>query len=123
MHTFTPIFAEIADKMPALETMWTVWLVIGLIAAAITAALSLARLWLGGIAILLSVALGLLAAWPVSMDEQVVRELGAGYLWQQRVSGFVPFLFAVSVWIIVWLLRRPNHALQRTAAPLSVLCF
>lgn len=108
MHSFTPLFAEIADKMPPLETMWTVWLAIGLIAAAITAALSLARLWLGGISVLLCVALGLFAAWPESMDEQVVRELGAGYLWQQRVSGFVPCVLAVVSWTVVWLRRRPN---------------
>ncbi|MGC3960648.1 MAG: hypothetical protein QM813_22755 [Verrucomicrobiota bacterium] len=123
MHSFTPMFAEIADKMPTLDTMWTVWLVIGLIAVAITTAFSLARLWLGGIAVLACFALGMMAAWPESMDAQVVRELGVGYLWQQRISGFVPCVLAVASWIIVWLIRRPNHALQRTAAPLSVLCF
>lgn len=111
------MFAEIADKMPTLNTMWTVWLVIGLIAVAITAALSLARLWLGGIAVLMCVALGLLAAWPESMDEQVVRELGVGYLWQQRISSFVPCVLAAATWTFVWLMRRPNKGAAANVRP------
>jgi hypothetical protein len=108
MHPFTLMFAEIADKMPTLDRVWTVWLVIGLTAVVITVALSLARLWLGGIAVVICFALGVLAAWPESMDEQVVRELGVGYLWQQRVSGFVPCVLAVATWTVVSLIRRPT---------------
>jgi hypothetical protein len=117
MHSFTPMFAEIADKMPTLDMMWMVWLVIGLIAVAITTALSLARLWLGWIAVLTCVALGVLAAWPGSMDEQVVRELGVRYLWQQRITGFVPCVLAVASWTVVWFIRRPNRGAAANVRP------
>ena len=111
------MFAEIADKMPTLEAMWKGWLVIGLIAVAITAVLSFARLWLGGIAILMTFALGLPAAWPESMDEQVVRELGLGYLWQKRISGFVPCVLALATWTIVWLIRRSKKGAAANVRP------
>lgn len=117
MHSLTPMFAEIADKMPPLDRMWAVWLVIGGIAVAITAALSLSRLWLGGIAVLIFLALGLQAAWPASMDTQVVGELGVGYLWQQRVAGFVPCVLAVATWTVVWLIRRPDKGAAANVRP------
>ena len=80
--------------------------------AVITSALSVNRLWLGGIAIQMAFALGLLGALPESMDEAIVRELGVGYLWHQRISGFVPCALAVVTWTAVWLIRQPNHAMH-----------
>jgi hypothetical protein len=116
MHSFTPILAEIADKMPTLDVVWERWIIIGLFAAFVTAGLSMFRLWFGGLVVVLSVLLGLLAAAPDGiMDGAIVQELGADYLFQQRVSGFVPSLLALVAWIIVWLFRRPNTALEPTA--------
>src|SRR5688572_21552986 len=99
MQSMTPMFAEIADKMPTLGSVWAVWFFIGLIAAAVTVALSLARLWLGGFVIFGALAIGVLAAWPGSMDEHIVRELGVGYLRQQRIAAFVPCMLAIAAWI------------------------
>ena len=100
------MFAEIADKMPTLAKIWTIWLFIGLISAAITVGLSSVRLWLGGIVALASVAVGLLATWPASIDKDIVRELGLGYLWQQRIAGFIPCVLAGGAWVTVWFIRR-----------------
>ena len=113
MHSMTPIFAEIADKMPTLATVWAIWLFIGLIGGAITAGLSLVRLWLGAIVVVVSVAIGLLVAWPSSFDEHIVRELGVGYLWQQRIAGFIPCAFAVVTCITVWFIRRRRTDMKR----------
>jgi hypothetical protein len=115
MHFFTPMFAEIADKMPTLDVVWERWVFIGLFAALVTAGLSIFRLWVGGVVVVLCVLLGLLTAAPDGiMDGEIVRELGADYLFQQRISGFVPSLFAVTAWIIVWLIRRPKPRIDRT---------
>jgi hypothetical protein len=113
MHSLTPIFAEIADKMPTLATIWAIWLLSGLIGAAVTAGLSLVRLWLGAIVVLVSVAIGLLAAWPSSFDEHIIRELGVGYLWQQRIAGFIPCMLAAGAWITVRFIRRRRTDMKR----------
>lgn len=110
MHVFKPMFAEIADKVPTLDVVWERWLFIGLVAALVTAELSMFRSWVGGLAVTLCVLIGLLAAAPDAiMDGAIIRELGAGYLFQQRISGFVPSLLALATWIIVWLTRRPKN--------------
>jgi hypothetical protein len=114
------MFAEIADKMLTLGTMWGHWVLIGLLIAIVTAGLSMIRLWIGGVVIVLSIVPGLLASTPDGiMDRAIIRELGAGYLFHQRISGFVPFVLALAVWIIVWLSRRPFPGRQRTTALLS----
>ena len=80
------------------------------------------RLWIGGVVIVLSIVPGLLTASRDGiMDGAIIQELGAGYLFHQRISAFVPFVLALVVWIIVWLPRRPFPARQRTTAPLSDL--
>jgi hypothetical protein len=108
----TPMLAEIADKMPTLRSVWVVGLLIGLIAAAVTVGLSLARLWLGAIVILGALAIGVLAAWPGSMDEHILRELGVGYLRQQRIAAFAPCMLAIGAWIILCFIRRANRTLS-----------
>lgn len=117
MHLLTTMFAEIADKMPTLEALSTVWLVIGLVAALVTVALSLARLWIGSLAVIATVALGLLAWSDTSMDEAIVRELGDGYLPYQRLSAFIPSILALSGWMMVWLFRRPNKSAAANVRP------
>ena len=46
-----PLLAEIADKMPTLETVWMTWTVVGLVAAAVTVVLALLKLWIGAAAV------------------------------------------------------------------------
>lgn len=115
MHFFTPMFAEIADKMPTLAVVRERWIFIGLLAALVTAVLSMIRLWIGGVIVGLCVVLGLIAsASDGIMDTQIALELGADYLFQQRISSFVPSLLGCVAWIIVWLIRRPDSG---AAAP------
>lgn len=110
-----PIFAEIRDKMPPLNDVWMIWIAIGVIIAFVTTGLSMIRLWAGGVMVALSFAMGLLAAWPDPMDEGIVQELGAGYLFQQRILSFVPFTLAVTVWFIARLIRRHRQAFAVSA--------
>ena len=112
-----PLLAEISDKMPTLTTLWEQSVLIGLILAAVTAGLCLAKLRLGGVGAILSVAVGVFLAWPDHiMDPEIIRELGEGYLFQRRVSGFVPFVLALVAWGIVVRIRRHNPAVPGNGA-------
>ena len=53
-----PLLAEIADKMPTLETVWMTWTVAGLVAAAVTVVLALLNLWIGAAAVVVSAGIG-----------------------------------------------------------------
>lgn len=104
-----PILAEIADKMPTLEAMWGLWIFIGLFTGMIVAALSLLRLWVGGLLVVLSAAFGLLTVGSDGiMEPQIVQELGTEYLVHQRFSGFLPFILALVAWGLVVYIRRPS---------------
>ena len=94
MNSLEPILAEIADKMPTLNELWGGSFMIGAFVAALTAVFSAIRLWLGGM-----------------MDRLVVRELGTSYLYQQRLSCFVPCTLATLAWWIVWLMKRSHHSI------------
>lgn len=112
------MFAEIADKMPTLDVVWERWIFIGLFAALLTAGLSMIRLWAGGVVVGLCVVLGLLAsASDGIMDAQIVLELGSDYLFQQRISSFVPSALGLAAWIAVWLIRRPNKGAAANVRP------
>ena len=113
-----PLLAEIADKMPPIERVWGVWIFLGIFAAGFTLALSMGRLRFGAVVVFLSGCLGILAASPDSiMDPAILTELGKGYLFQQRASAFLPFSFALIVWIAVAIIRRHNQTRDRTGFP------
>ncbi len=103
------LLAEISDKMPTLATLWGLWFTIGLVLAGVTLWLSLIRLWIGAVIVVITACLGVLAASPDSaMDPAIVRELGSGYLFQQRLASFVPFSLALIIYGIVVRMRRHN---------------
>ena len=106
-----PLLAEIVDKMPTLATLWEVCVLIGLVVAAVTFLLSFIKQRFGGVVVVLAAGLGALSAWPDHiMDPEIIQELGVGYLFQQRISGFVPFGLALSVWGIVPRIRWHSQA-------------
>jgi hypothetical protein len=111
MNVSVPILAEIADKMPALDEVWGRAFIVGAIVALLTAVFSAIRPWAGGAIVALCLALGILAASSGGMmDELIVRELGTGYLYQERASWFVPCALAALAWMVVCkLIRRPDH--------------
>ena len=103
------MFAEISDKMPALHEVWTMWGCVGLFTAVVAASLSAIRSWMGAVIVCLCVGLGLFLAAPDPvMDEAILRELGAGYLLQQRMSVFLPGALSAAAWVSLWLVRRPK---------------
>jgi hypothetical protein len=98
--------AEIADKMPTLETLWERWILVGLFMAAVTLGLSWFRWWLGAVVVVLSACLSVLLALPDrQMDPLIIQELGSRYFFQQRLSGFAPFAVALLVWTVIACIR------------------
>jgi hypothetical protein len=105
-----PIFAEIGDKMPTLETMWSLWIVVGLTIAGFTVGIAAIRWRMAGFLVGGSFLLGVLAAWPDgTMDSAIVQELGFSYLLLQRLSGFVPFALTMIAWLGVRVYRRQSQ--------------
>ena len=100
-----PLLAEIADKMPTLETVWMTWTVVGLVAAAVTVVLALLKLWIGAAAVVVSAGIGILA-YSDSLDSAIIRELGSDYLLQNKMAPFVPSGFAFIGWCVVAGKRR-----------------
>ena len=105
--SLVPIFAEIADKMPTNFELWGGAIVIGVFAAAPTAVLSSIRPKLGLIAVILTACFGIVAAWPdTTFDPMIREELADRYLWQQRIACAVPFVFSLVTWMIAKSIRN-----------------
>ena len=110
-----PLLAEIADKMPTLREVWTFWTVIGLAAGGITVVLALMNLWIGAAAVEISVGIGMFTFVDRSLDDAIVHELGRGYLAQNKVSAFVPVIFASIGWgFVAW---RSRGKIKDARAP------
>ena len=83
------------------------WALIALFAGAITLGLSCARFWLGGCILGLTVFLAIINGFAdTSMDEQILKELGKGYLFVRKASGLLPVIAAGIAWRAVAVLRR-----------------
>src|SRR5215471_18136988 len=104
MHTFTPILAEVSDKVPTIGGIW-------LFAAVICMGSLIASAWRRRAAL---VALPLIALWAFMITSEVrdpyvgpaiVSELGRGYVTQAYIAAAVPVVF-----VVIGLLRRRTHA-------------
>lgn len=105
------MLAEIADKMPPVETFWKFFVVLGFVGVMLTVGLSLGRTWAGGLIVVGCACIGVLNVWPDTvMDRAILQELGANYLWQQRVAGFVPLVCTLSSWLVVIFVRRKTQS-------------
>jgi hypothetical protein len=102
-----PLLAEIADKMPTLQTMWAFWTMVGLAAGLITMVLTVMNMWVGAASVLISAGIGILAFSDRSLDSAIVSELGRESLVQNKMAPFVPFVFACIGWgVVAGKLRR-----------------
>jgi hypothetical protein len=104
MHTFTPILAEVSDKVPTIGGIW-------LFAAVISLVCLFASAWRRRAVL---VALPLIALWAFIITSEVrdpyvgpaiVSELGRGYVTQAYIAAIVPVAF-----LAIGLLRRRTHA-------------
>ncbi len=100
MHAFTPILAEVSDKVPTVGGIW-------FFAAVVSMACFLASAWRRRTAL---VALPLIALWAFIVTSEVrdpyvgpaiVGELGRSYVMQAYIAAVVPVVF-----LAIGLLRR-----------------
>ena len=100
-HHRMTLLAEISDKMPSVGQMYLVMSLVGLFLAALAFGLSMVSRWVGlAFVILVGLAGGFLAGSGGTMNAQVVRELGRGYLYHEWLSCWVPFLCCLAAWAI-----------------------
>jgi hypothetical protein len=101
-----PLLAEIADKMPTLQTVWLLWTMLGLAAGLITMVLTVMNMWVGALSVFISAGIGIFVFADRSLDLAIVSELGREYLVQNKMAPFVPFIFACIGWGVVAGKRR-----------------
>jgi hypothetical protein len=108
------LLAEIADKMPTIEVMWTQMLMAAGVCSLITAAATLVSKYLGLAPLLLIAFLTVMVASPQgSWDEAIVRELGKSYLYQQRLSDCLPLVCSFLTWLnVMWIIRSRQVSLE-----------
>ena len=106
--------AEIADKMPSIEVMWTRMFIAAGMCSFVTAAATLVSKYLGLAPLLLIAFLTLLVASPQgSWDEGIVRELGKSYLYHQRLSDCLPLACSLLTWLnVMWIIRSRQVPLE-----------
>lgn len=113
MLALLPVLAEVADKLPTTAEMWTQAVTLGVVAAALVGGLSMVRLRWGRFA---AVAVMICAAWIASdrsLDPDILRELGSGYLVQRRCASVVPAGVAALSWLFI---RAKSRNIPRPAA-------
>jgi hypothetical protein len=84
------------------------WLLSSLICAAVTAGLSLVRSWLRAIVVVVTVAIGLLAAWPSSFDEHIVGELEGWIIVAAANCRFYPI--CIGAWAVHYCVVQGHRA-------------
>ena len=105
-----PLFAEIADKMSNVPMMWAQAAALGAFAAVITLPLSIWRSAAGIGLVCLTALLAFGGLYP-DLESEIRRELGDGYLFHMRASGFLPlFMSALTCYLVVR--KRHNKALE-----------
>lgn len=94
--TWTPMFAEVADKEPAITAVW--WF--SLFFCAVAFGVGLVKGWKGIVCALFVAAVSVLATVGWVGDEAegpaILRELGPDYYRQGWIAGFLPVVFAVA---------------------------
>jgi UDP-N-acetylmuramyl pentapeptide phosphotransferase/UDP-N-acetylglucosamine-1-phosphate transferase len=104
MHSFTPILAEVSDKVPTIGGIW-------IVTAVISAACLFASAWRRRAALAV---LPIIALWGVIITSEVrdpyvgpaiVSELGRGYVTQAYVAAVVPLVF-----VAIGFLRQRHNA-------------
>lgn len=108
------LLAEIADKMPTVEVMWTQMFLIAGVCSLFTAVATMAWRHVGLVPVFLA---GIISLFLVSpdplMDPPIVKELGSSYLYQQRLSACLPLICTLFTWLIVmWFVPRLRMATQ-----------
>ena len=119
---FTPILAEISDKMPGVSAIWFWWLCL---AAILVACCRLFR-WLYVLAVPVVCWWALTGQSEFLADayfrDAVITELKRGYLIKAICASWLP-LVALLVYGIHDLRRRPNLSLEGTAGKSAVAQF
>ena len=104
MHSFTPILAEVSDKVPTIGSIW-------IVTAVISVACLFASAWRRRAVLAV---LPIIALWAVIITSEVRdpyvepaigSELGRGYVTQTYVAAVVPLVFAA-----IGLMRRRHNA-------------
>jgi hypothetical protein len=101
------LLAEIADKMPTLEVMWPRMLAIAGFCSLFTVIGTLVSKVAGLVPVLLASVISFIFTSPQgSWDEAIVRELGHSYLYQERLSGCLPFVCSLLTWLNLLLVMQ-----------------
>jgi hypothetical protein len=120
--TFTPILAEISDKMPGVSAIWF-W---SLCLAAVGVGCCRFSRWLYLVALPVAGWLAFAGYGEIVAEgffrDAIISELGHGYLFQAVCASWLP-LVALLVCGIYDLRRRPFHSLERTAGKPAVAQF
>ncbi len=95
---FSPILAEIADKMPTVFELWKEWSAVALFFAVVTFATTSRGRWVGLVPVFLAVAFSLWLHRP-DLEYATIVELGYGYLAQHYITGFLPAIVSAFVWL------------------------
>ena len=109
------ILAEIVDKMPSVEEMWSSQITFSLVMAGIICAVSLFNRWLGLIPVFLSCGWTAILIHPGDdLVQPIIAELGHDYLRAWIHTALVPMVSSILFWMIFFLFIGPAWQ-QRTA--------